>query len=438
MAEKGNLEKLSEKADQALKRNNYDYAIQILQQLLKMDPDNAKGNTLFYQAVQRKWQKIGKKPKPSKLLLKLKGLYTFKKWDALSEKAREDHIADPDNTKILEYLAESLMWQKYFNAVFSTCKRITELDAKHVLGWFWMSKALKELNKIDEAMNCVTKAMDLDKTNKAISDFYRDLSARQTMDKKKLAEAKSFIDVVDKEEVKKAIQRDKKLTAEELQDNIKLLGGIEGVKNYRDAVKIAEYFAELDDYASAVKSYKKAYEMNTSFVEVLDKVGDYTIKHYQKKIRESKEAGATDKEREFRSKLKEYQIQEYQRRVTARPTDLALRYKLGAFLYQSKQFKEAVKELQAAKKDLKQQVDCELMLGRCFLELESYDLAERTLEGLMTVSGLKEEKKKEAQYWLGHTYFKKDDKEKAKEIWMDIQAVDYDYKDVDEMIKKCS
>ncbi|MCD4658103.1 MAG: hypothetical protein K8S87_11245 [Planctomycetes bacterium] len=437
MAEKGNLERLSEKADQAIKRNNYDYAIQILQQLLKMDPDNAKGNTLYFQAVQKKWQKIGKKPKPGKMLLKLKGLFTFKKWEALIDRAREDHITDPDNTKILEFLAEALMWQKHFNAVYATCKRFTELDPKHVLAWFWLSKALKELGKIDEAMNSVTKAMDLDNTNKSISDFYRDLSARQTMDKKKLADAKSFIDVVDKEEVQKAIQKDKKLTKEELEANIKRLGGLEGVKTYKDATSIGEYFAELDDYASAVKAYKLAYEMNNTVVEMLDKAGDYTIKHYQKKVRESKAKGLADKEAEFTKKLKEYQIQEFQRRVYARPTDLVLKYKLGTFLYHAHLYKEAVRELQAAKKDLKQQSDCELMLGRCFLELESFDLAERTLNGLVKTVGLKEEKKKETLYWLGHTYFKKNDKVKAKDIWMDIQAIDYDYKDVDVMIKQC-
>ncbi len=437
MAEKGNLEKLSEKADQAIKRNNYDYAIQILQQLLKMDPDNAKGNTLFFQAVQKKWQKIGKKPKPGKFLLKLKGLFTFKKWEALIDKAREDHITDPDSTKILEYLAEALMWQKHFNAVQATCIRLTELDPKQVLAWFWLSKAQKELGKIDEAMNSVTKAMDLDNANKSISDFYRDLSARQTMDKKHLADAKSFIDVVDKDEVQKAIQKDKKLTKEELNANIKKFGGLEGVKTYKEATIIGEYYAELDDYANAVKAYKLAYEMNNSFVEMLNKAGDYTIKHYQQKVRECKNKGLTEKEAEFTKKLREYQIQEFQRRVHARPTDLVLKYKLGTFLYQAKRYKEAVRELQSAKRDLKQQADCELMLGRCFLELESFDLAERTLSALVNTIGLKEDRKKESLYWLGHTYFKNDSKEKAKEIWMDIQAIDYDYKDVDELIKKC-
>ena len=437
MAEKGNLEKLSEKADQAIKRNNFDYAIQILQQLLKMDPDNAKGNSLYFQAIQKKWQKIGKKPKPSKMLLKLKGLFTFKKWEALIDKAREDHISDPENTRILEYLAEALMWQKHFNAVYSTCKRMTELDPKNYLPWFWLSKAQKELGKIDDAMDSVTKSMDLDNANKSISDFYRDLSARQTMDKKHLADAKSFIDVVDKEEVQKAIQKDKKLTKEELDAHIKKLGGLEGVKTYKEATMLGEYYAELDEYANAVKAYKLAYEMNNSFVEMLDKAGDYTIKHYKQKIRESKTRGLDDKEAEFTAKLKEYQIQEFQRRVQARPTDLSLRYKLGAFLYQDKRFKDAVRELQTAKKDLKQQTECELMLGRCFLELESFDLAERTLTGLVNTIGLKEERKKESLYWLGHTHFKKDNKEKAKEIWMDIQAIDFDYKDVDEIIKKC-
>jgi len=257
------------------------------------------------------------------------------------------------------------------------------------------------------------------------------------MDKKHLADAKSFIDVVDKEAVQKAIQKDKKLTKEELDAHIKKLGGLEGVKTYKEATMIGEYYAELDEYAKAVKAYKLAYEMNNSFVEMLDKAGDYTIKHYQQKIRESKTKGLADKEAEFTAKLKEFQIQEYQRRVQARPTDLALKYKLGGFLYQAKRFKEAVRELQTAKKDLKQQTECELMLGRCFLELGSFDLAERTLTGLVNTIGLKEERKKETLYWLGHTHFKKNDKAKAKEIWMDIQAIDYDYKDVDEMIKKC-
>ncbi len=438
MAQQGNLEKLLEKAEQALKRNNFDYAIQILQQLLKMDPDNEKGNSIFFLSVQKKWKQAGKTPKPSKTnVMKLWIDRKRKKWDAVADKCRDTHIKDPMNAKVVELLAEAELNQKHYNACLAATTRLLELDNKHVLGWFWKGKSLAELDKIEEAIECVTKAMELDKANKVIHDYYRDLSARHTISRKKLDQAKSFRDVVDKDAVREAIQRDKKLTKEEILENIKEMGGLEACKTNKDARKIGELYAEMDDYPNAVKAFKKANELNPTDVEALDRAGDYTIKYYQKKVRDAKKQGNDEKVREFRKKLLEYQIQEYERRVKLRPTDLELAYKLGTFFYQARKFKDAVKELQKARRDAKRKIDCDLMLGRCFLELGSFDLALRTLNELLNDERLIEEKRKDALYWTGHTYFRKGEKSKAKEVWMDLQAIDFDYKDVAELIKKC-
>jgi len=246
------------------------------------------------------------------------------------------------------------------------------------------------------------------------------------------------MDVVDKDAVKAAIQRDKKLTKDEIIENLKKIGGLDTCNTNKDARHIGELYVQMDDYLNAIKAFKKAHELNQTDMEALDKAGDYTIKYYQQKVKDAKTKNDQEKVKEFAKKLIDYRIQEFERRVKARPTDLGLAYQLGRFFYDAKKYRESVAQLQKAKKDMKVQIDCELMLGRCFLELESFDLAVRTLINLLkNTDTLGEEKKMEALYWTGHTYFRKGEKDKAKDTWMDLQAIDFSYKDVDDLIKKC-
>ncbi len=53
-------DKLIQKAEDAIRKNNEDYAIQFLEQVFKLEPNHAMAVDLYFEAVDSKWR--GKNP----------------------------------------------------------------------------------------------------------------------------------------------------------------------------------------------------------------------------------------------------------------------------------------------------------------------------------------------------------------------------------------
>ena len=88
-----------------------------------------------------------------------------------------------------------------------------------------------------------------------------------------------------------------------------------------------------------------------------------------------------------RKLLIDARVVEYRRRVDDRPTDLGLRFELGAALLAQDQPDAAIAELQQAVKDPRRQAESLWTLGRAFRAKGLSELAETQLQKALDVGG---------------------------------------------------
>ena len=101
-----------------------------------------------------------------------------------------------------------------------------------------------------------------------------------------------------------------------------------------------------------------------------------------------------------------------------------------------KQYDSAIPLLQQLNTIEEYKDEANIILGRCFLEKEMYDLAVEQLRKGPVLKRTMTPTVMEAKYWLGVTYYKLDQKKKASTQFNTLYAEDINYKDVKEYVER--
>ena len=126
----------------------------------------------------------------------------------------------------------------------------------------------------------------------------------------------------------------------------------------------------------------------------------------------------------------EFQVSECQKRVERYPTDLAIRYEMGALLYQIGKYGEAITEFQKAQQNPHKRLAAMGYLAKCYAKKKMYDFAARTLQNAIKEKLIFDDEKKEMTYELGTVFENMGKKDDAIEQYKLIYEVDSGYKDV--------
>ena len=112
------------------------------------------------------------------------------------------------------------------------------------------------------------------------------------------------------------------------------------------------------------------------------------------------------------------------------PTDLQLRLDLGRHHLERKDYKEAIKELQRAQNNPHLKPKAQRLLAQCFRQRGMLDLAERTLQSALKDKPEMDDEKKALLYELGTVQEQSNKAAEAIEQYKLIYEVDIDFKDV--------
>jgi tetratricopeptide (TPR) repeat protein len=172
------------------------------------------------------------------------------------------------------------------------------------------------------------------------------------------------------------------------------------------------------------------------------KVSDLRVKLLERQIAAHEEflsAHSVDDEL-YTEKLEELRIARKRRaeilmddareRVERNPTDLQLRFELGAHLVNAGHFRQALPELQRARQNPNARLKAMNLLGCCYRELGMLDLAAKQLEDAAAEILTMDATKKEIVYNLGLVYEQLGAPEKSVRCMKQIYEADYGYKDV--------
>jgi tetratricopeptide (TPR) repeat protein len=123
------------------------------------------------------------------------------------------------------------------------------------------------------------------------------------------------------------------------------------------------------------------------------------------------------------------------KRVDDNPTDLLLRYEYGEVLMKAGKFTDAIPELQRARQNPNVRLKAMNLLGQCFVEKSMLDLAASTFKGAASELIAMDNLKKEITYKLAMVLEKMGKKEEYIEALKQIYEVDYGYLDVAQRVE---
>lgn len=442
--------KIYDKACEAFERKNYDYAVNLYQQVIALDPDHQKAHKGLYATCMKKKESAGAGSRLGSLFGGMKNTGVLASLNALGKpekvvaEAQKILVTDPANPKVRAAYGKALQELKHTDGAIAELELALQFDTDNV-------ETLKALGQCYDAKNDIAKAQELfARVLKRVPDdrdafkALRDLAARGTIQDSNLETAKSSRDSVKDKNVLKDQEQAIKLvkTGDELDEDIAKARALidadpanpQMAKQWK---KIGEIYKKKKDAANALKAYEEANKLDTNDATIRFSIGDMKMKLMEEQKLAAQTAGNAELAKKITQDLVAFKIAEYAQRVKDHPTDTGLKYDYGTALYQGRFFKEALGQFQQTVKDPKRKMNSLMYQGLSFYQLKSFDLAINNFNKAIeenTVPG--NDFDKTVRYHLATALEAKGDKAGACAEYERIMEIDISYKDVTNKVEK--
>ncbi len=438
------------KAMAALELRNFDYAISLLQTILKQEPQFLTGRQLLRRTEITKF----KATKKSFFNLSTASVSVMKaqreiRKDApraieLLEKVLEDEPLNRQANLALKEAAVAAGWPEIGVLALETLLEESPRETKllHELG-----ALLHEMGRNDEEVEIYNRIIEIDPTDAEASRRGKDASARASMQSGGWTQAESYRDLIRDKEAAVSLEQQSRLTLsdESIDQQIaEAYARHEGDQaNIDHARRLGALYEQKGDLTNAVAWFRYAAELtgnaDTGLVRKVESLG---MKKVEEEIAahaaalEQMKAGAEGYAEHAaaleaaRRQRDEAVIAEAQKRVERNPTDLQLRFELGEQLARAGRHREALPELQRARQNPNARLKAMNLLGQSYAELEMFDLAAKQLEDAAKEIIPMDLLKKEIIYNLGLVHERMGDTARSIACMKQIYEADYGYRDV--------
>jgi tetratricopeptide (TPR) repeat protein len=443
------------KAVAAIELRNFGYAISLLQEILKQEPQFLTGRQLLRRAEVTR-SKSAKKSffnisiAPIALMKAQRGI----KKDPthaieMLEKVLEAEPYNRQANLVLKEAALAAGWPEIAVFALRTLLEENPRDTKvlHELGRLYRQQGDHEEEV--EVYNQIAAINPLDAEALRLG---KDASAHSTMKRGGWTQAETYRDLIKDKEVAISLEQQSRmrLAGEALDQQI-----AETYARHKAEpanVDLARHLGALneqkEDFESAIRWYQYAADLTKGAdTGLARKVSDLKIKCLEREIAAHEEflsthnaadelhAKKSEQLKAAKVKHAEILIDSARERVARNPTDLQLRFELGEKLFNARRFREAVPELQRARQNPHARLKAMNLLGCCYRELEMLDLAMKQLEEASKEILSMDAMKKEIVYNLGLVCERMGEREKSLACMKQIYEVDYGYKDVAQRVE---
>jgi len=435
------VEKYIEKGEEALKKKNYDYAIDIFLQTVALAPNDRRAREGLRKAELKKYERSY----PSALLVSITGLGARigmffaglnrkKNPEGFMLACEKFLVKDPKNRKVnMELGAASADAGHIDAAVFAyeTAAEHNPTDTAALKKW---AELLWKKGEISKAHEVICRAVDIDPHDQDAVKMRKNIAAEGSLKETGFETAKSSRDLVKDKSLAGKLEADQRIhrTSGDLEsEKARLEQRLRTEPDNADLwIDLAETLQKMRDYAGASNALDRAASKRPGDTQIEFQKGDFAIQRLEEEIYTLQKAGNAAAARTKEAELLAYRIGEYQKRVRAYPTDLTLRFKLGDLLQQSGRLDDAIAQFQQTVRDPKYKSQSQLMLGRAFAGKGQFDLADRQLEQALEGQAGMTEMMKEILYERGDVAERAGRPEKAKEFFGRIYEVDIQFRDV--------
>ena len=443
------------KAVAAIELRNFGYAIELLQNLLRQEPEFLTGRQMLRRAAVTR----AKSEKKSFFNISTSPLAVMK--------AQRELKKDPKRTiELLEKILENEPYNQQANmllkdaaasggypemAIFAM-ETLLEHDPKDVKVLHELGRLYRQYEQSDKAVEIYNRITEINPTDLEAVKLAKDASARASMKAGGWNEAESYRDLIKDKETAVSLEQQSRmqLTGESLDQQIaEVFARHEAEpRNVNFAKRLGALQDQKEDLEGAIAWYEYAVDLtNRSDPGLVRKVADLKMRQLDQRIREDEEYltahGGTDEQfaaksaalDEARKQRAEILIDDARKRLDRNPTDLQLRYELGEHLTNAGLYRDALPELQRARQNPNARLKAMNLLGRCYRELGMLDLAAKQLDDAAREMLMMDAVKKEIVYNLGLVYEQMGDAEKYIGAMKQIYETDYGYRDVAQRVE---
>jgi len=443
------------KAVSAIELRNFGYAISLLQEILKLEPEFLTGRQLLRRTEVTK----SKSAKKSFFNISTAPIGVMKAQREVKKNPRgavemleEVLEGEPYNRQANLLLKEAAMAAGWSETAVFALQTLLEENPRDVKVLNELGRLYHELGDHENEVEIYNRLTAINPLDAQALRLSKDASARASMKRGGWTQAESYRDLIkDKDEAISLEQQSRiRLTGEALDQQIAETYSRHQAEpeNLDFARRLGALSEQKDDFESAIRWYQYAVDIaKGADTGLLRKISDLKIKCLEREIATLEEFlsahGTRDEvytekcEQLGAAKVNraEILIADAQERVKRNPTDLQLRFELGENLFTARRFREAVPELQRARQNPHARLKAMNVLGCCYAELGMLDLAMKQLEEASQEISSMDEMKKEIVYNLGLVYERMGDLEKALSCMKQIYEVDYGYRDVAQRVE---
>jgi tetratricopeptide (TPR) repeat protein len=440
------LRDLYQKGTQALTRQNFEYAIAILNQVLSKDPSCFECRQALRAA---QFKKAGNSGGFFKKMLGgassspgiAKAQMSIRKDPIGTIQTLEEVLnSDPSNAAAHKLLAEAALAAGFPKTACFSYEIILKNAPKDYNVAMSYAQALAHAG---QAAKAETVLMDLQLAfphKPEIGQALKDLSARKTLSEgyEQLADGQgSYRDILkNKEEAISLEQEHREVKTDDVAERLirqytaRLAQEPRNLKLMRE---IAELYAQKKEFDKALEFCQKIRSTeggnDPSFerfaADIALKKFDHSLTQLDPNAEDYAECVAR-----IEAERQAFQLEECKSRAERYPTDLQIRFELGELYFKAGKINEALGEFQKAQANPNRRIQAMAYLGQCFARKGLNDMAARRLQEAIKEKVAFDDEKKELLYQLGSVLEKMGKMDEAIEQFKQIYEADIGYKDV--------
>jgi tetratricopeptide (TPR) repeat protein len=442
-----NINKLIEKADQAFKKRNYDYAITVLMEAISFAPNNRKARELLRKSSLKKHEQnypnaimVGIFGIPKRIGMFFSGLGKKSNPEAYMMACERFLMLDPKNKRVNIALGDSAAHANHVDAAIVAFETAAEFNPDDVEAIKRLGNLYWRNGEIQRAHDTFTRAVELNPKDQDAVKARKNVAAEASLKETGFETAGSSRDLVkDKEEAtelergQRIQQTDEDLTGRRRKIEEKLAADPENVELMQDFAEIAQKQKEWD---TAIGALEKAMAAKPGDQAIKFALGDARVIKAENLLYEAKRDGNKIVAASLTKELGELQAAHLAAKVVAYPTDLNLRFELGEVLMRRGDNQEAIAQFQQTVRDPKFKNDSHLRMGQAFAAANKLFLAVRQLDQALESHSTVNDRAKEILYSLAEIQELRGDAVAAKSHYDKIYEVDIGYRDVGDRLAK--
>ena len=448
------VDALFEKATDAVERRNYDYAIELLFQLLQMDPTNVKARQTLWLAEKRKFDE-GDSGKSKGLFGGLGSRLSagvsalMGKPLKIIEACERALMSDPYDANIRCKLAQAAYETGDIETAVAAYESAREIDAHSAtalreLGRLYREKFKTSHNRdeLNLALARFEELLSVQPSDYEAREAAQQLAAQRAIDDARWQEAESSDELIrDKDKQKDLEDSERMIRTEDDVDReiTRMQTQIANEPNRaRHHVRLGELLLQKHRFKSAEQSFKKAYELDKTNTTIRAKLGDVKIRFLEVKVEHLEDKLQTQGDDPeisrqidgWRKKLGDFMVKEYHKRIREQPTNMDFHHVLGDLLYARGEYDQSMQMFQKSVADPRYRLSANHMLGRCLVAKEMHDRAinmfQRAVDGVVVMN----QQVKNVYYDMGETYEKMEDWKSAEQAYGKIYDTDVGFRDI--------